>query len=447
MDKILLIIKREYLTRVKKKSFLLATLLTPLGILVFIGVASLIMSYDSDDEQRVAVLDEAGVFPGGIKDENTVKFFKSTAPLDSVKAAVTRGEYDGVLVIPPIKNLRASDFESLYYTDETMSPDLRGALRSRVRDAVRDYRATELGLAEADLKALRFDVDIEPEPIAEGGRDTSAMTSAVGAGLGGLMGFAMYIVIFIYGSMVMRSVMEEKTTRIVEVMISSVKPFQLMMGKVIGVGLVGLTQVGIWLVLIPIVVTVAGAIFGFDGAAAASGGGMGAGASGMEAAAAGMDPEEAASMMEQLMTEIEAINWWAILPLFVLYFIGGYFVYASLFAAVGSAVGEDMNDAQSLTLPVTIPVILAIYVMTVAIRSPNSSLAVWSSIFPLFSPIVMPARLAFEPPFWEVALSMSVLVATAIALVWVSGRVYRTGILLYGKKASFRELGKWMLKG
>ncbi len=443
MNKILLIIKREYLTRVKKKSFLLTTLLTPLGIMVFIAVASLIMSYDSDDEKSVAVLDQAGIFPGGIKDEATLRFKKSTAPLDSLKEEVRRGEIDGVLVIPPITNLRAKDFEALFYTDATMTPDVGSSLRSRVRDAVRDYRATQLGLDEANLSALRFDVDIEPEPINEGGKDSSAMTSAVGAGLGGLMGFAMYIVIFIYGSMVMRSVMEEKTTRIVEVMISSVKPFQLMMGKVVGVGLVGLTQVGLWLILIPIAVTVAGAIFGFDGATAASGSVN----PGAEAAAAGIDPDQAASMMEQLMVEINAINWWAILPLFVMYFIGGYFVYASLFAAVGSAVGEDMNDAQSLTLPITIPVILAIYIMTVAIQSPNSSLAVWSSIFPLFSPIVMPARLAFEPPFWEVALSMTVLIGTAVCLVWLSGRIYRTGILLYGKKASFKELGKWMVRG
>ena len=197
---------------------------------------------------------------------------------------------------------------------------------------MRDYRATQLGLDEANLDALTFDVDVEPEPVTAGGKDSSAMTSAVGAGLGGLMGFAMYIVIFIYGSMVMKSVMEEKTTRIVEVMISSVKPFQLMMGKVIGVGLVGLTQVGIWLVLIPIAVTVAGAIFGFDG----GGGGLGGAAPRVwRRRRPGWTPTQAASMMEQLMIEIEAINWWAILPLFVMYFIGGYFVYASLFAAVG----------------------------------------------------------------------------------------------------------------
>ena len=443
MDKIWLIIKREYLTRVKKRSFLLATLLTPLGILLFIGVVSLIFAYEGDDEKRVAVVDEAGVFPGGIKDEATLRFVKATAPLDSLKQDVRDGEYDGVLVVPPITDLRARDFEVLFYTDETTTPDTKSALRSRVRDAVRDYRAEQLGLDETSLAALNFEVEVEPEAIDEGGREESAMTSAVGAGIGGIMGFAMYFVIFTYGAMVMRSVMEEKTTRIVEVMISSVKPFQLMMGKVVGVGLVGLTQVGMWLVLIPIVVVVAGAIFGLDGTAAAADASSG----GAEAAAAGMDPEQAASMMEELMAEITAINWWAILPLFVLYFIGGYFVYASLFAAVGSAVGEDMNDAQSLTFPIMIPIFLAFYIMTVAVRSPNSTLAVWSSQFPLFSPIIMPSRLAFGPPFLEVFASVTILIATAVFLTWLSARIYRTGILLYGKKASLKELSKWMMRG
>ena len=438
MDKIRLIIKREYLTRVRKRSFLLATLLTPLGLLVFLGVAGWIISYDSDDERRIAVVDEAGVFPGGIKDERSVRFFKVARALDDVKAEAAAGEYDGVLLIPPIDDLRAGDFETLFYSDATLTPDVRLALVSRVRDAVREYRATQLGLDAADLAALRFDVDVEPEPIAEDGRDASAMTSAVGTGLGSVMGFAMYFMIFTYGAMVMRSVMEEKTTRIVEVMISSVKPFQLMMGKVVGVGLVGLTQVGLWLVLIPAIVALGTAVFGFDGAAATAS---------ANPAAAGVDPEEAADLVAQLLVEIGAINWWAILPLFVLYFLGGYFVYASLFAAVGSAVGEDMNDAQSLTFPIMIPVLLAFYIMTVAVQSPNSSLAVWSSVFPLFSPIIMPARLAFEPPFWQVALSMAVLFATAVALVWLSARVYRTGILLYGKKASLRELGRWMVRG
>ena len=438
MDKIWLIIKREYLTRVKKRSFLLSTLLTPLGILLFIGVVSWIFSYESDDDKRVAVVDEAGVFPGGIKDESTLRFVKVADVLDSLKQDVRDGEYDGVLVVPPISNLRAKEYQVLFYTDETMAPDVRLALGSRVRDAVRDYRAEQLGLDESSLAALDFEVEVEPEAIDEGGREESAMTSAVGAGIGGIMGFAMYFVIFTYGAMVMRSVMEEKTTRIVEVMISSVKPFQLMMGKVVGVGLVGLTQVGVWLVLIPLVVIGASAVFGLEGAQAASA---------SAGSAPEVSPDEVAAMIAELTVEINAINWWAILPLFVLYFIGGYFVYASLFAAVGSAVGEDMNDAQSLTFPIMIPIFLAFYIMTVAVRSPNSTLAVWSSQFPLFSPIIMPSRLAFGPPFLEVFASVSILIATAVFFTWLSARIYRTGILLYGKKASFAELSKWVTRG
>ncbi len=441
MHKTLLIIRREYLTRVKKKSFLLATLLTPLGIAAFIAVASLIFGYESDDAKRVAVVDEAGVFPGGIKDEATLKFVKSTKSLEELKAAVKAEEFDGVLVIPKVTDLYAKDYEALFYTEGSLTLDVESALRERVRDAMREYRATSLGLDAKNLAALKFKVDIEPEPIDEAGEDTSSMTGAIGAGLGTMMGFAMYLVIFIYGMMVMRSVMEEKTTRIVEVMISSVKPFELMLGKIIGVGLVGLTQLGLWLILIPLIVGGAGLVFGFDSTPS-----MGD-PSAAQAAAANVDPEQMQGMVEQMLAEINNLNWWAILPLFLIYFLGGYFLYASLFAAVGSVMGDDMGESQSLTIPITIPVILAIYIMFAVVQAPNSTLAMWSSQFPLFSPIVMPSRLAFNPPVWEVVLSVTILIATAIFFVWLSARVYRTGILLYGKKVGFKELGKWMVRG
>ncbi len=441
MNKTLLIIRREYLTRVKKKSFLLATLLTPLGIAAFIAVASLIFGYESDDAKRVAVIDQAGVFPGGIKDEATLKFVKSTKSLEELKAAVKADEFDGVLVIPKVTDLYAKDYEALFYTEGSMTLDVESALRERVRDAMREYRATSLGLDSKNLAALKFKVDIEPEPIDAAEKDSSAMTGAIGAGLGTMMGFAMYLVIFIYGLMVMRSVMEEKTTRIVEVMISSVKPFQLMLGKIIGVGLVGLTQLGLWLILIPLIVGGAGLVFGFDTTPSM------ANPSSAQAAAANMDPEQMQSMAEQMLTEVNNLNWWAILPLFLIYFLGGYFLYASLFAAVGSVMGDDMGESQSLTIPITIPVILAIYIMFAVVQAPNSTLAMWSSQFPLFSPIVMPSRLAFGPPVWEVVLSVTILIATAVFFVWLSARIYRTGILLYGKKVGFKELGKWMVRG
>jgi len=264
MDKILLIIKREYLTRVKKKSFLLATILTPLGIAAFMVVASLIFGYESDEDKRIAVMDEGGVVTGGIKDEKAISFHLQSGTLDQLKDLVREGEYDGVLRIPPVSDLYTKDVEVEYYSDEGLTLDVEGVIRDRVRDFVRDYKAESLGLDSRSLDALSFDMSVEPEPIDEDGDDASAMTGAIGAGLGTFMGFVMYLTIFIYGMMVMRSVQEEKTTRIVEVMISSVKPFQLMLGKIIGVGLVGLTQVLVWAILIPLVVFIASLFFGID---------------------------------------------------------------------------------------------------------------------------------------------------------------------------------------
>ena len=290
-------------------------------------------------------------------------------------------------------------------------------------------------IMEAEKRELAIALSFPPclvNQMKNWPEDTSNR-ALVGAGIGGVMGFIMYMTVFIYGMMVMRSVMEEKTNRIVEVMISSVKPFQLMLGKIVGVGAVGITQLLIWVILVPAVQIFMGLFIDMDPAS-------------MQAAQ-GVSPEQTEDMTAQIfqvMQSLAAQNWALIIPMFIFYFFGGYVIYASMFAAVGSAIGDDLGEGQSLTFPITIPVILAIYIMFAVIDNPNSSLATWSSLFPLFSPIVMPARIPFAPPFWEVALSMVILAASAVFFVWLSGRIYRVGILMYGKKVSFRELGKWL---
>jgi ABC-2 type transport system permease protein len=234
--------------------------------------------------------------------------------------------------------------------------------------------------------------------------------------------------------MVMRSVMEEKMNRIVEVMISSVRPFYLMMGKIIGVGGVGLTQIIIWAILIPLVVLGARLAFDFDPQQIR-----------LDEGVTELNQEDIELAISQVMLELKAVNWWIIIPCFILFFIGGYIIYSSLFAAIGSAMSDDLGESQALSLPITIPVILALYIMFVAVRVPDSTLAVWASIFPFFSPIVMPARLAFGPPIWQILLSLLLLFGAAIFCVWISGRIYRVGILMYGKKGSFKEIWKWMM--
>lgn len=435
MNKLWLIIQREYLSRVQKKSFILTTLLTPLAFLVFFVFVGFIMGYESDEARKIAIVDEANMLRKAIKDDGNIFFTFPDKPLDSLKAEAGRGEINGVLVIPPLSDIQAKEHKLFYYSDEQLSLDVESAIESTIGTRIREYKIAEMNLDPKVVESLRTSIEIDPEPIADDAEDISSMRTAIGAGLGFLMGIIMYMGVFIYGMMIMRSVMEEKTNRIVEVMISSVKPFQLMMGKIIGVGAVGMTQFLVWIILIPLVSILVNLVFGFDPQQMQSPG-MGS--------AAQMDPDDMQGKIMMAMQELGSIDWWVIVPLFLLFFIGGYFLYSSLFAAVGSAIGDDIGESQSLTLPISIPVLIAFYIMMVSVRTPHSTLAVWASIFPLFSPIVMPARLAFDVPWWQIALSLVLLMATVVFFVWLSGRIYRVGILMYGKKVTLKELGKWM---
>lgn len=434
MDKLWLIIKREYLTRVKRRSFILATLLTPLAMGLFIVIITVIFSYESDEAKRIAIVDEGEILPGNLASEGNIFFRKMDTDLETLKEQLPQEDYNGILYLPPVDNVLNKNYEIYFYSDEKLTLDVEPVILRGVRRALREYKINALSLDKRQLEALDTDIELEPRPITpEAESNTGKLASKIAAAMGFIMGFVMYLTVFIYGMMVMRSVMEEKTNRIVEVMISSVKPFQLMMGKIIGVGAVGLTQLAIWLILFPVILVISSLFFGVD-------------PSQMEApaGAAQVNPEETQAMVIQIMEEVSNLNWWAIIPLFVAYFLGGYFIYASLFAAVGSAMGDDLGEGQSLTIPITIPVLLAFYIMIATIEAPNSSLGVWSSIFPLFSPIVMAARIPYEPPVWQLIVSILLLIGTAIGLVWLSGRIYRVGILMYGKKVSLKELLRWL---
>ncbi len=435
MNKLWLIIQREYLTRVTKKSFIIATLITPLAMGIFFVVVGFIMSYEGGEELNIGVVDEAGVLRGkSFGDDNTTFFTTLKIPLEEAKAAAVRGDYDGILAIPPIAKMEIKKYTTYYYSDGSLGLDKRMVIQKRLRNHYRDFKIEELELDKEKMESVDVEIAFQPEPLKEDGEKESSMGAYVKAGIGGALSFVMYMAVFIYGMMVMRSVSEEKVSRIVEVMISSVKPFQLMLGKIIGVGAVGLTQVTVWAILLPLISLMVSFFIpvpdtGVDPA---------------QMAAAGVDQEDIIYQFTLAMNELGELNWLMIAPMFLIFFLGGYFLYASMFAAVGSAVGEDTGESQSLTIPITIPIIIAFYIMFVAIRAPHSTLAIWASIFPLFSPIVMPARLAFDPPFWQVALSVILLIGTVIFFVWLSGRIYRVGILMYGKKASFKELAKWV---
>lgn len=440
MDKFWLIVQREYLTRVKKKSFIVTTLLTPFAFALFFAVVFFILSYEGGDILNIAVYDESGLLENRnipSSKDGTIHYIKTTDSLAELKKKTEEEKYSAVLKLPTLRNIKAKDYTITYFSESDPGLDDVDKIEAAVKNIIRDYKMEKLELDKDQLKLLDTRVVLDPDPLDDTKEDSSRFSGVVGAMLGGLMGFLMYFVVFFYGMSVMRSVMEEKTNRIVEVIVSSVNPFQLMMGKIIGVGGVSLTQLLIWVVLIPLMYMGAALVIGIDLDAMNT----------VDLESAQIDPEDIEQQVILLMNELNNLNWWKIAPLFLFYFLGGYLLYSSMFAAVGAAAGDDLEQSQTLTIPVMIPIVIATYILIAVIPSPESSLASYSSIFPLFSPIVMPGLLAFDPPGWQIALSMLLLVLAILFFTWLAGRIFRIGILLYGKKIGFKEIGKWMFKG
>lgn len=440
MNKTLLIIQREYVSRVLKKSFLLVTLLTPLGIGLIIFLAGLFAAKGSQSTKRIVVKDESGMLAQKALEGKEITYELSNEILDSLKKNYVNKGYDILVHVPPYVDDTLATHQISYFSKEKLSLLQIEKIEEKMENVFRDYKLEHSELDKIALKKLDVKVKLENAMLSETNKDavgdkSSKFSSAIASGLSYGMGFMMYIVIFVFGSMVMRSVMEEKINRIVEVMISSVKPFQLMLGKILGVGLVGLTQLAIWMIIIPIIVTVAGI---------ALGGPTPSPEMAQTTEAIQKMQQENPEVMQVFLKELGAINWALILPVFVVFFLGGYFIYSALFAAVGSAVGDDLGDSQQLMMPLTIPVILAMVMIPAVFTNPNGPLAVFGSMFPLFSPIIMPARLPFEPPIWQIILSIVFLVAGVVFFTWLAARIYRVGILMYGKKVTFKELGKWM---
>lgn len=433
MNKIWLVTQREYLTRVTNKTFILTTLLAPLGILVFMAAVVLVMSTGSDKAKIINVYDPSELLQNEFKSRDNLTFKFSNESMDAQKALYKEKKINGILELPPLTDSLAKSYVYKYHSDDQLAMDENFAIESAIGKKIRDFKLKKLNIDAKTLENLDTDVQAEPVTILED-KKISSITTIVSSALGGIVGYAMFFIILFYGMQVMRSVMEEKINRIIEVLISSLKPFELMMGKVLGVGLVGLTQIGIWLILMPIIYFVGAALFGINTEA-------------MPNPVNDMNPDVALtfqSKASQIFLELRSMNWWFILPLTLFYFLAGYFAYSALFAAIGSAVGEDINDANSLTFPIMMPLIFSIYIGFSAVNAPDSSLAVWSSMIPLLSSIVMPVRLPFDPPWWQIGISVVSLIIFTIFLVWLAARIYRVGILMYGKKATFKELSKWI---
>ncbi|MFN8337459.1 MAG: ABC transporter permease [Saprospiraceae bacterium] len=433
MNKIWLVTQREYLTRVTNKTFILTTLLTPLGILVFMAAVVLVMRTGSDKAKIISVYDPSNLLENDLKSRDNLTFVFDDNTLGKQIELYKEKKINGIIELPPLTDSLASKYTYTYHSDDQLALDENMAIESAISKKIRDFKLKKLNIDPSTLKSIDTDVTALPMTILED-KKISSITTLVSSALGGVVGYAMFFIILFYGMQVMRSVMEEKINRIVEVLISSLKPFELMMGKVIGVGLVGLTQIAIWLVLMPLIYIIGAAIFGIN-------------TESMPMNPADMPQDVAISMQDkvgQVFLELKSMNWWKILPLTLFYFLAGYFAYSALFAAIGSAVGEDINDANSLTFPVMLPLMFSIYIGFSAVNAPDSSLAVWSSMIPLLSSIVMVVRLPFDPPWWQIAISVVSLLVFTVFLVWLASRIYRVGILMYGKKASFKELTKWI---
>ena len=445
MSKIWLIAGREYITRVRKKTFILATILTPVGIGLMMLAMVYFMKKGGEANKHILVKDQSGIITdAGELNTSTLTYQLVNDPVDSLKVNYANQNGDILVVLPQIDSLTGNAYQLSYYSEEKLS---LGTIENIEKAMEQQFKDTKIASSDISMATYNsFDTDIELEngemldQIAAGEEPKSSGKTGVliGTILGGVMGFMMYMVIFVYGGMVMRSVMEEKINRIVEIMISSVKPVQLMLGKVIGVGGVGLTQLGIWLILVPAI------LFGvqyFIGGDVQMDPNAMPGAD-VEAMTQGMDLSE--SGIAEFIKEFKALNWLLIIPVFVIFFFGGYFIYASLFAAVGSATGDDMGESQQLMIPISMPVIIAFMMLQPVLDNPNGNMAIFGSLFPLISPIIMPARLAFDPPMWQVVLSIVILVISCIIFAWIAGRIYRVGILMYGKKVNIKEIGKWL---
>jgi len=434
MNKLGLIIAREYMSIVGRKSFILLTLGMPL-LFILIMAVPIGLAYLNDqgsDTQQIAVIDETGRYAAALKSDDMYNFVAIKG--DTVTNArefydKAGGSLDAIIIIS--RDVDSTGVVDIF-SEGTITPALVSNVRNVLADTIETAHLTAMGVPNIQemVEQAHVDVDVRSIKWSEAGDEQESSTDAAMV-LGLMLSILTYMFVLMYGAMIMNSVIEEKTNRIVEVVVSSCRPFQLMLGKIIGVGLIGLTQLFIWIVLLVIVAMVAGSALGFG-----------------QVSPDAVSPESmrmAKDMgaMEMIMHETLSINYTPIIVGFILYFLGGYLLYSSLFAGLGSAV-DQASDSSQFTSPVILIMLVAFYAGMACMENPLGPTAVWCSIIPFTSPVVMMIRLPFGVPFWQLALSLGLLFGTALAITWLAARIYRRGILHYGKKASFGDLFKWM---
>lgn len=442
------IISREYMTRVRKKSFLLTTFLVPVLFAALCILPSVIMLMAKDSDKKVAVVDQSGIVMPYLADTESVDYTDySTVPVDSMKASFESLGLDALVVISPIDSV-AKTVSVSSYSAKPLTIELEEGVCSKVNDAVEDYRLAQYDISDLRqiMDSIKSDVSMSTYILGESGEE-KITSSEVYMMISMVLSIIIYMFIAMFSGMVMQSVIEEKASRVVEVLVSSVKATELMFGKIIGVACVALTQFFLWIVLTLVLVGGFSAFVGFDSL-------MGDPAQTeqmmeMTAQMGGVDMAEmTASMQEQegmgaVLNTLRDINWAQMIIAFVVYFALGYLLYASFFAAIGSAV-ENEADTNQLQMPVTVPLLLAFLIAIYAFNAPDSPVVWWGSMIPFTSPIVMLARIPFGVPMWELVLSIVLLVLTFIGCGWASAKIYKIGILMFGKKTTFKDLWKWL---
>lgn len=448
MRNISTIISREYLTRVKKKSFLLTTFLVPVLFAAMCILPSVIMFMAKDSGKKVAVIDQSGIVMPYLVDSESVDYTDySSEPVDQMKTRFEELGLDVLVVISPIDSA-AKSVSVASYSEKPLSVELKEGVRSKANDAVEDYRLAQYEISDLKqiMEDVKADVPMATYTLDESGEE-KITSSEVYMIISMVLSIIIYMFIAMFSGMVMQSVIEEKASRVVEVLVSSVKATELMFGKIIGVACVALTQFFLWIVLTLVLVGGFSAFVGFDSL-------MGDPAQTeqmmeMTAQMGGVDVAEMTSAMQQeegmgaVLSTLKDINWGQMILAFIIYFALGYLLYASFFAAIGSAV-ENEADTNQLQMPVTVPLLLAFFIAIYAFNAPDSPIVWWGSMIPFTSPIVMLSRIPFGVPGWELALSIVLLVATFIACGWASAKIYKIGILMFGKKTTFKDLWKWL---
>lgn len=426
MGKIGLIIAREYLSRVKKKSFIVMTILGPLLMVGFFTLAIVISTTD-ESSKKVLVFDSVGFVAEKLPQSKLIQYTYTNKPADTTKTSIEKSEFDYVLEITG-KELTSKVAKLKYKTIPSAKTEL--SIRSNINELYEKYKIKQNGkINYSDYMEIKSGINLASVPLKQDDRLREVTI------VGFFFAIIIYLFIFLYGAQVMRGVIEEKSNRVIEVLISSVKPFELMMGKIIGIALVGLTQFLLWVVLIIVLMLAVKGVFfadAYDGANFAEG------------AKEQMNAMGSVSQLYDLI--FFRINYPLMISLFVFYFVGGYLLYGALFAAIGAAVDSEA-DTQQFMLPITVPLVFSFIIAQMGLQNPDGNTLTWASIVPFTSPVSMmvKASLGFSgSETWILIISMLLLIATFILTTWIAGKIYRTGILMYGKKASYKELWKWM---